>query len=102
MPSLRQFYELKNNCATKWTNVNGMGGYLFKSNTNGKAVFLPAAGWLYNGVQDVGSDGRYWSCMYDFDIRPDLGYILGKRSSCVCWTRVDSSKVLSIEENTIV
>ena len=77
MPSLRQFYELKNNCATKWTNVNGMGGYLFKSNTNGKAVFLPAAGWLYNGVQDVGSDGHYWSCMYDFDIRPDLGLILG-------------------------
>ena len=57
-----------------------MGGYLLKSNTNGKAVFLPAAGWLYNGVQDVGSDGRYWSCMYDFDIRPDLGYILGFQS----------------------
>jgi len=77
MPSLRQFNELKNNCATKWTNVNGMGGYLFKSNTNGKAVFLPAAGWPYNGVQEVGSEGFYWSCRYDYDIRPDLGYTLG-------------------------
>ena len=76
MPSLRQFYELKNNCATKWTNVNGMGGYLFKSNTNGKAVFLPAAGWPYNGVQEVGSEGFYWSCRYYYDFRPDLGEIL--------------------------
>ena len=77
-PALRQLYELKNNCTTKWINVNGMGGYIFKSNTNGKAVFFPAAGWVYNnGVQDIGGNGFYWSCKYDYDIRPDLGYILG-------------------------
>ena len=76
MPSLRQFYELKNNCTYKWANVNGMGGYLFKSNTNGRAVFLPAAGWPYNGVQEVGSEGFYWSCRYYYDFRPDLGEIL--------------------------
>ncbi len=79
-PSLSQLYELKNNCTTKWTSVNGMGGFLFKSNTNGKAIFLPAAGYPYNGVQDVGSDGRYLSCMYDYDVRPDLGYILAFQS----------------------
>ena len=76
-PALRQFYELKNNCTYKWANVNGMGGYLFKSNTNGRAVFLPAAGWPYNGVQEVGSEGFYWSRGYDYDVRPDLGFILG-------------------------
>ena len=75
-PSLVQLYELKNNCTTKWTSVNGTGGFLFKSNTTGKAIFLPAAGWPYNGVQDVGSDGRYLSCMYYYDVRPDLVYIL--------------------------
>ena len=75
-PALRQLYELKNNCTYKWANVNGMGGYLFKSNTNGRAVFLPAAGWPYNGVQEVGSEGFYWSCRYYYDFRPDLGEIL--------------------------
>ena len=77
IPSLRKFYELRDNCTYKWTNVNGMSGILFKSNTNGRAVFLPAAGWAYNGVHDIGGDGRYWSCDYDYDVRPDLGYILG-------------------------
>ena len=77
-PAFWQLNELKNNCTTKWTNVNGMGGYLFKSNTNSKAVFFPAAGWPYNGgVQGLGSEGFYWSRRYDYDIRPDLGYILG-------------------------
>ena len=77
-PALKQLYELKNNCTSKWTNVNGMGGYLFKSNTNGRAVFFPAAGRVYNnGIQDIGVNGFYWSCKYDYDIRPDLGYILG-------------------------
>ncbi|MBR5638636.1 MAG: hypothetical protein IKW83_02620 [Muribaculaceae bacterium] len=77
-PALRQLYELRNNCTSKWINVNGMGGYLFKSNINGRAVFLPAAGWVYNnGIQDIGGNGFYWSCKYYYDIRPDLGYIFG-------------------------
>ncbi|MBQ9584399.1 MAG: hypothetical protein IJR20_00180, partial [Muribaculaceae bacterium] len=80
-PTLRQIYELMNNCTTKWTNVNGMGGFLFKSNTNDRAIFLPAAGWGYNGVQDLGTDGRYWSSGYYYDVRPDLGYILGFRTN---------------------
>ena len=80
-PTLRQIYELMNNCTTKWTNVNGVGGFLFKSNTNGRAVFLPAAGWGYNGVHDLGTDGRYWSSGYYYDVRPDLCYILGFRTN---------------------
>ncbi len=76
IPSLaQQFYELKNNSIAKWTSVNGTGGFLFKSNTNGKAVFLPAAGYPNNGVQDVGSEGFYWTRRYDYDVRPDLGYM---------------------------
>ena len=75
IPSLAQFYELKNNSIAKWTSVNGTGGFLFKSNTNGKAVFLPAAGYPNNGVQDVGSEGFYWTRRYYYDVRPDLGYM---------------------------
>ncbi len=74
-PALRQLYELKNNCTAKWTSVNGTGGFLFKSTTNGKAIFLPAAGYPKNGVQDVGSEGFYWTRRYDYDVRPDLGYM---------------------------
>ena len=75
IPSLAQFYELKNNSTAKWTSVNGTGGFLFKSTTNGKAIFLPAAGYPKNGVQDVGSEGFYWTRRYDYDVRPDLGYM---------------------------
>ncbi|MBR5118422.1 MAG: hypothetical protein IK100_07240 [Muribaculaceae bacterium] len=75
IPSLAQFYELRNNSTAKWTSVNGTGGFLFKSTTNGKAVFLPAAGFPYNGIQDVGSNGFYWTRRYNYDVRPDLGYM---------------------------
>ncbi len=76
-PSLTQIWELLHNTTSKWTKVNGMSGFLFKSNTNGIAIFLPAAGYTKNGVQDLGGDGRYWSRGYYYDIRPNLGYILG-------------------------
>ena len=80
MPSLPQLYELFNNCTSEWTIVNGMGGYLFKSKTNDKAIFFPAVGWVYNGIQGLGEDGEYWLRTYSYDYWPHQAHILGFRN----------------------
>ena len=74
MPSLSQIYELLNNCTSEWTTVNGLGGYLFKSNINNRAIFFPAAGFYNNkGLRSIGTVGTYWSCIYSYNHRPDFG-----------------------------
>ncbi|MBO7571547.1 MAG: hypothetical protein J6T48_05265 [Bacteroidales bacterium] len=58
MPTLTEMTELRDNCDTTWTAMNGINGMLFTSRTNGNSIFLPAAG-LY--IYDAGSYGYYWS-----------------------------------------
>lgn len=81
MPSLSQIYELLDNCTSEWTTVNGRGGYVFKSNINGMAVFFPAAGWPNNkgGVDEVGTGGNYWLSSMSKNFRQDYALILGFR-----------------------
>ena len=44
------------------TTQNGVKGRKFTSNTNGKSIFLPAAGGRWGGKLDgTGSGGYYWS-----------------------------------------
>ena len=57
-----------------------MGGYLFKSKTNDKAIFFPAVGWVYNGIQGLGEDGEYWLRTYSYDYWPHQAHILGFRN----------------------
>ena len=75
MPSLSQIYELLNNCTTEWATVNGTGGYIFKSNSNDNAIFFPLPGWNPKGTGSE-SVGIYWSRGYDYDIWPNLAYVL--------------------------
>lgn len=65
MPTSADFQELFNNCSRVWTTLNGINGFLFTSNVNGKTLFLPAAG-VYNGpsLSNRGLLGRYWSSTY--------------------------------------
>ena len=65
MPTNAEFLELINNCTSVWTTFNGVAGRLFTSNTNGRTLFLPAAG-AYNGtvLQYEGLYGRYWGASY--------------------------------------
>lgn len=76
MPSLTQIRELLNNCTSEWTIANGIGGYLFKSNSNDNAIFFPLPGWNPRGT-GLDAVGNYWSRGYDYDIWPNLAYILG-------------------------
>ena len=62
MPTNAEFEELLQKCTWTWTSQGGHYGYLVTSKTNGKSIFLPAAGWRYGtGKNNVGVNGTYWS-----------------------------------------
>ena len=66
MPTKAEFDELIENCTWTWTTQNGVDGYTVTSNTNGKSIFLPAAGYRYETFSDeVGTFGYYWSSLHD-------------------------------------
>ena len=50
--------------------MNGMGGYLFKSNINDNAIFFPLPSWNPRGT-GLDAVGNYWSKGYDYDILPN-------------------------------
>lgn len=66
MPSAVEFKALSDACTSIWTSLNGVNGRLFISNTDGKALFFPAAG-DYDGtsLNGRGSYGNYWSSTYN-------------------------------------
>ena len=84
MPTHAEQKELVNNCTSTWTTVNGVYGRLFTSKSNGKTLFLPAAGWFEETwLHYAGSEGDYWSSSLDSDC-PILACPLNFSSSDVC------------------
>lgn len=64
MPSEEQQAELVENCIWTWMQKNGVNGYEVKSRTNDCSLFLPAAGYFYEGrCQNAEFAGYYWSLM---------------------------------------
>ena len=64
MPTAKQFEELINDTYTtkEWTTQNGVNGYKITSRSNGKSIFLPAAGFYMDGrSHEMGVGGYYWS-----------------------------------------
>ena len=59
IPFCDQFEELIGNTTVKEVTQNGQKGYMF-SGSNGKAIFLPAAGWYTSSGFD-GGKCAYWS-----------------------------------------
>ncbi|MBR6141842.1 MAG: hypothetical protein IKQ37_08810 [Bacteroidaceae bacterium] len=65
MPRDAQIVELydSNNTTTSWTTQNGVDGLLITSKTNGKTLFLPAAGYWDNAdLVNAGISGEYLTC----------------------------------------
>ena len=60
MPTLQQIEELKEKCTWTWATRNGKNGYVVMGE-NGNSIFLPAAGYIYPSLVNVGEDGFYWS-----------------------------------------
>ncbi|MCQ2225101.1 MAG: hypothetical protein MJZ14_05170 [Paludibacteraceae bacterium] len=69
MPTVSELEELYDGCNWKWTddlNGSGIAGYVGESKKNGKAIFLPAAGFSYGSDRNYeGSYGYYWSSSLD-------------------------------------
>ncbi|MCQ2226427.1 MAG: hypothetical protein MJZ01_00785 [Bacteroidales bacterium] len=73
MPSPDDFDELKQNCTCTWTKQNDVNGYKI-TGSNGKSIFLPAAGFrVGGGLYVVSIVGLYWSSLLDDS---DAGYVL--------------------------
>lgn len=68
MPTKSEQDELRERCNWKWTTLNGVKGYFVTSKSNGKTIFLPAAGQRLKEVSyDVGSYGFYMSSSLHID-----------------------------------
>ena len=62
MPTDAELKELNEQCTWTWTTQNGVNGYKVTSKKNGKSIFLPAAGYMYEEQRkEVGKSGCYWS-----------------------------------------
>lgn len=74
MPTYDEMVELKNNCTWTWTMQGGKNGYRV-TGSNGKSIFLPAAGgYMISCPDDISNDfslvfadtlGCYWSSSLD-------------------------------------
>lgn len=81
-PSSKQIHELLNYCNYSWTTQNGVNGGKF-TGPNGGTIFLPAAGYVYDGeLLGVGSYGFNWSSTPD---DKDGAYGLGFSSDYAIW-----------------
>lgn len=62
MPTYDELNELKEKCTWTWITQNGVKGYKVTSKTNGRSIFLPAAGYRDDSsLNNAGSYGDYWS-----------------------------------------
>lgn len=59
IPTEEEVLELLNNCDSKWETVNGVKGRTF-TGSNGKSIFLPAAG-TKEKAEYYSGDGQYWT-----------------------------------------
>lgn len=65
MPSMEQFEELINPeyTSSSWTTINNVTVRKITSKSNGKSIYLPAAGLMDPTLMNDGSQGLYWSRM---------------------------------------
>ena len=80
MPNKAEFEELKEKCTGEWVTYKGHKGYKVTSKTNGKSIFLPAAGRRYGAsLCLVGEYGYYWSSTPD-ESNTNIAYSLDLHS----------------------
>lgn len=66
MPTRTELIELYKKCTWEWTTLNNVNGYKVISKSNGASIFLPAAGYSFEGkLLEVNEGGNYWTSSYD-------------------------------------
>ncbi len=84
MPTRAEQDELRKKCKWTWTSQNGVKGYKVIGR-NGNSIFLPAAGYMYEGTLFyAGSGGYYWSSSLD-SVSPGNAYGVRFYSGIVGW-----------------
>ncbi len=95
MPTREEMNELKNNCTWTWTTQGGNNGYRV-TGSNGESIFLPAAGYYYDGsLNYAGSGGYYWSSSLNTD-SPNYAYYLYFYSGSVYMSNYNRGYGLSV------
>ncbi|MBR6962808.1 MAG: leucine-rich repeat domain-containing protein [Prevotella sp.] len=94
MPNKRQIEELFNFCSYQWVTQNGVKGGKF-TGSNSASVFLPVAGWIWNGGQNLPDYGCYWSSSFD-QSDSAYAYLLEFYEGRVDWSRNVRSGGLSV------
>jgi len=97
MPSADQIVELYNGSytTTSWTTQGGVYGRKITSKSNGKSIFLPAAGWYYySHIEVAGSVGFYSSRTRETNLR--IYYLYFNSSSITLTSFCDRSDGLSV------
>ena len=75
MPTKAEQDELRNDCSWEWTSINGINGQKV-TGPNGNSIFLPAAGYRDGtNLNNVGSDGQYWSSILSEDKTSNAYYL---------------------------
>ena len=83
-PSVDQIKKLIDGCTWQWTQQNGVYGIKGTSKTNGRTIFLPAAGNRYDTFLESGWYGDYWSRTFGSGF-PYNAYYLNFSSDKVGW-----------------
>ena len=84
MPTQTQYSEMFNNTTHKLETINGVKGILFTSNINNKRLFIPFAGYWYNGsFEAAGSYAFVWSSQ----VLPSFVY---RAYSLICYSSGDA------------
>ena len=85
MPTKAEFYELIDNTTNKWFanyNSTGVSGRKF-TGSNGKSIFIPAAGDCSNGsVENVGGAGYVWSSSLYTSYSGSAWYLVFPSDNC--------------------
>lgn len=65
MPTSGECQELISNTTSTWATINGVGGRIFTSKTNGNYIFIPAAGYVQaKTITSTNNIGEIWSSTF--------------------------------------
>lgn len=81
-PTVDEFQELLNNCSREFVTRHNRNGLLLTSRINGRSLFLPADGEIYNGeIGNVDYTGSYWTAIiYTLQSATELYYYFFSRT----------------------
>ena len=101
IPTPDQIQELIDNTIAVWTASNGVSGMTFTS-SNGKSIFIPAAGWARGGsVNSSGKGATLWSSMLSMN-EIIFGQYLNFSSSGIPSLRNDVDRYIGLSIRCVI